>query len=924
MLSKILESKIEEAIKLPFVGNYDGFTEEEINDLYREVGGIFRRVVIRWGEIVNTWEYKTIFVALVCITKEWQSGETGWLSYLSRKIFGSDNQIQGKAYGIITKCIEGLAKSNDIFMLTSTRDKYYATICCHAFSPLSSIESLFDLCWEIYAKDFDLSYTAGSSLLTSLAHSLKIRFEKSLNDQNFNLGSKVYSLRIGLKGLAVDNPEALCKLLNEILLDIDYCFNNKSFPNSDYLTKLVSRWWKKKSSTFGQVKKRQFNSAPAKDCSSFHPKFISKDGIPCLLIPRIRLSDSFQSDLAIKVRNGEEIKIDQPLETYGSGLLTATNEICFPLDKISSNANLNISVHLYKEGQKVYDSKESLFRSFILFDQSGKEARGISLLPGNYFLYIDDVHKGRIPQDIRRIKGNYFSLIAQESDVLQVGTEIVYFEHIQTNKRIYLAYDKAPNVKFDADDIEYDIIKGDLFLVVGKEVNLKDIGLECGRNRYSLSDFHSKELEDKIQFELNSIVSYGLPVSLLLFSYSTGQPLFALNCLRFSSFSMSFDRDLYYSNSSKDADAKIGEVTFSFDNQLLKDIFDISQDELSIPYKNGKFFYIPPVLKWSIDNGEYSTEPKTVYFEQFTNASVLKLSVPLDADDVLATTVGPLMQDKQGNFKLGSALYSENCRREKEVAIFLKRKGEFYEILRVFMHPGFLFNPILVEGEEKSLIVDLSSLIGPSNLKLELVVSSKEVEDIAHYPLSEKVNLISLHHLNDGPYLLSVAQKKSVAFKQVVDVIFSKNVFIGDKRKFRFKGKAIRLKKIMPIGKEDFRPMSITYRVGNISYLKTIDGCDIYQGELYKRDLTDGHWKKIIAIRDKSRNPIKVNPLRIELMTDHTCYLGYGLDLEDQDLQSYDEFSISCNGYNLLVGIGWSPSISIDYYYFDTEEIKHV
>ncbi len=924
MVSKSLESKIDEAMRLLFVGNYDEFSEEEINELYREAGSIFRRVSSQWGESVYSWEYKTIFVALVNLTKGWQSGEDGWLAYLSKKLFGTDDQIQGKAYGILTKCVEGLARRNDIFMLTSMRDKYYATICCHAFSPLSSTESLFDLCWEVYANDLDFTYPLQKSLLEEIGKSLKTKLEKALDNKDFTLGSKIYSLRIGMKGLAVDNQEALSQLLNEILQNIDCCFNSKAFPKHDYLSKLVSRWWKRKSSAFGTSVKRKYSSVPVRDLSSFRPRYIARDGIPYLLIPRIRFSGSISDPFSIKVMNGDETKIEEPIRTYGSGLLSTTEEVCFPLETISPKADSRISVSLYRGNQKVYDSNKGLFRNFILFDKSGKEARGESLIPGNFFLYIDDPYTGQIPQDIQRIKGSFFSLVTKDNDVLQVGAECVYFEHIQTDRKAYLLYDKVSNVSYECEGVEYIIINGDLTLVIASEVNLQDVGVKCGEDRFNLSDFPRKEQEGKIQFNLNSLADKGKPVSILVFCYSTNKMIVALSCLRFQDFKIHFDHDLYYSSSDKTPDLWIGQVEVSFAGQTqIDDLFDISQDEFSLPYRNGSILYTPPILRWRVDNGDYFAEPKSVYFKRLTNGSVLHVSFPLEADDIVTMNSGPLTKNSQGDFNLGAALYSTDINKHKEVIVFLKRKGEFYEILRVFMAPGFLFNPLFIDSERKSVIVDLASFIGPTDAKLELVLSSWEEKTIKRIPLTESLNVIDLNDISDGAYTLSVVHPRFIAFKKEDDVVFQKKAFLGDERKYRFKGKSIRLRKIMPIGRNQFSPIGIMCRISHISYLKTIDGFDIYSGELFKWYQQEKTWQKVVSLKDKKGNPIKVNPIRIEIMTNHTCYLGYGLDLEDPELDSYDEFSISYDGQRLLVGNGWPSILNIDYFYFDMED-EHV
>ena len=922
MLSEKIRAKVAEAMKFPFVGNYAGFSEDEINELYREAADIFIRYSYRDGRYVSLQEDRIIFVALANLTKEWQLGETGWLEFLSKRLF-VDDQIKGKKYQILTNCVEKLARNNDIFMLTSMHDKYYATICCHALSPLSSMESLFDLCWEVYTLDFEFDDSCAKVFLDDIAHSLRTKLETSLDDRDFTLGSKVYSLRIAQKGLAVDNQVALCILLDEIFQDISCCFNRKSLPECDYLSTLIRCWWERKSATYGMINERKFISTPARDFTSFRPRFIAKEGLPFLLVPRIRLSDSLVDPIFIKVKNGNETKIHQFVRIRGSGLLLTTEELCFPLKDISLKAQSSISVAIYCGEKKLYDSEKSLYRSFILFDKSGKEVKGDSLIPGNFFLCIDDPHKGQIPQDLQRIRGNFFSMVTRENDVLQVGMECIYFSQVQNDTKGYFSYNRVSDVSYESEGITYTIFNGDLTLIIENEINEKNIGIKCGETLYNIFNLPQKHQNGKIQIDLNSIVECGKPVSIRVFLFSTNKLLLPpLNCLRFQDFKIDFDHDLYYSSPDKNTDLRIGQVEVSFNGHLqVDDLFDISQDDFSLPYMDGRFLYVPPIMRWRIDDGNCSSEPQTIYFQQLTNGSCLHISFLLDSDDTIETNAGKLTRNNQGDFNLGAFVFSQKDNKLHEVIVFLKRKGKFYEILRVFMTPGFLSDPLSVNTKEKSLIINLSSFVGPVKPNISIVLLSTNEKEIRRIPLFEENNSIDLNEIDDGNYLISIVFSKFEAFRKVDSILLKKMIFLGDEKKYRFKNKYIVIKGFKPLKKVQSMQIEFTCAINNLSFLNTIEGHDIYKGDLNIFFPEERKWKKIVSLKDCQNNSIMVNPVRIEIIDDHTCYLGYGLDLEDLSLGKYDEFCIASNKKTFLVGTGWSSSFNVDYYFFDTEEI---
>ena len=74
-------------------------------------------------------------------------------------------------------------------------------------------------------------------------------------------------------------------------------------------------------------------------------------------------------------------------------------------------------------------------------------------------------------------------------------------------------------------------------------------------------------------------------------------------------------------------------------------------------------------------------------------------------------------------------------------------------------------------------------------------------------------------------------------------------------------------------------------------------------------------------MRDSNGVASIINPIRIELKTEHSCYIGYGLDLKDEDFEYDNEFSIDYYGRtvvgNYVDGKKTSP---VDYYIFETKK----
>ena len=142
--------------------------------------------------------------------------------------------------------------------------------------------------------------------------------------------------------------------------------------------------------------------------------------------------------------------------------------------------------------------------------------------------------------------------------------------------------------------------------------------------------------------------------------------------------------------------------------------------------------------------------------------------------------------------------------------------------------------------------------------------------------------------------------------------IFEKHIVFGDYKSLRFKGKYLEIYKAMIMDKaypEDIKPIYVT----KLKYLGEKDNASIYSGQIFIKKA--GNRIYLNTMNDNKNRSIHVNPIRIELKTLYTCYIGYGLDEYDSDFEYDNEFAISRDGYTIL-----SDSVTnvktADYYYF--------
>lgn len=138
MLTKEINQKIESLFKNKFLGNSLLLNDEEKSILYEYVGDILRNISDSWGEDIRISDYRAVVVALVELTKEWNSDEDAWMDYIASRLLGRCSQIAGKRYNQICKCIDTLNSWDQMFVFKCFQKKYYTSICSHAFSPKKS------------------------------------------------------------------------------------------------------------------------------------------------------------------------------------------------------------------------------------------------------------------------------------------------------------------------------------------------------------------------------------------------------------------------------------------------------------------------------------------------------------------------------------------------------------------------------------------------------------------------------------------------------------------------------------------------------------------------------------------------------------------------------------------------------------------
>lgn len=913
-MTEELKVKINDSIKEKFVGNTI-FTNDELNEMYNLSSCILRNVANTWGSTIKYSDYSLIFVTLVNIAKEWNSEEDAFFEYVYKKLllreFDDGNYVSGKIYTQLVNVITKVCKDRNVFMINSFKKKYYATLCSHSFAPLSSIESFFDLCWIIYCNDLEEQYIKNDVAFQLIAESLQNKFSNNNDEDDFVIGSKAYSIRAGIRGLALDRQDLMIYLIEDTISSINFLFNNEPISLNTQMHVLLSNWWKAKELLFGEERKKHGKRVSiVSDYSLIRPKYVLEDNCVKLKIPAIRLRNNFDYEPYLELKVDGEKKYCEPLAIKGSGILMQTKSMEFDIANFVSN---NINIEITHRDNIIYNSKDSLNRSYILFKDS-KEIISDECIPGVYNLFIRDFNiLLQKPFDIHRFGKNpyIYSLEAQEGDLLQSSNKTIFFFNEKTNRELYFFANQNSEAIYRYRDSEYKVIDGDLYIVCDKN-KAKEYGVRYEETFFKLTDF---ELVDGLsKFCISSLLDVGQPQKISVFKYSDNSIISRINLIKFKDIRITFDKKVYYGNDSS------GEVKFVTEKYFEKQVFNINQQEISIPLEGGEIIVNPPTIRWKIDDGSWNNKPfkNGLWYKDITNSSVMTIEMPKDMNLVLCLNDNIVEQfSSNHDFKLGQTIYAlkEFNKYTKPLILFLKTENdEYFDCGDVYLNETFIDNPFFIFSMRNEIYWNPSGFVGDKNsdFRLDIIFNEKVLESRS---LKSKKEKLDFDNLEENKYFMNL-YLISKGFLKSEKLIYSSDFVFGDERNIEYKNKKIFINKAKLFNCVDDVLIKSIY-IDNIKFLSIQNGQKLYSGSIFVVD-KDGKKIYLNAMKKIDGSYCKINPVRIEFINNKFLYMGYGLDYYDDEYDFDNEFTLDEFGKitNCLKSNG-KKNRSIDYFIYE-------
>ena len=355
----------------------------------------------------------------------------------------------------------------------------------NAIVPACFLSAFFDFIFDIYKLNFE--YDIPKDLFEEFRfvyEGLSDTMNSNSDDIQINVTRKTYKLIQSTKRLIIGRSsiDEVIKLSIIIVKLIDKRFWGKEYKIfNPYLNRGFSEWEK----TLG-VDKTGIKRGSEGFKSRWMPKY-QLEGNSIYLVPpihRVKSRYSFYKIFAVVQNEEGVVQLDNYPEIReiigGYQVSPKRVELKTPLGKIR---------YLLKAGAEViYDSKDSLYRNYIIFDDTGKEIKNNIDYQGiAHICASDNEQRGKIYQQtpnytLSALKVNY-------GDLLSFGNEIFSFSAL-SKPGVFGEKREHQYLREEGTEELLPVFSKVKFLVFEHENTVKDFLIMINQKAYKLNDFH--------------------------------------------------------------------------------------------------------------------------------------------------------------------------------------------------------------------------------------------------------------------------------------------------------------------------------------------------------------------------------------------------------------------------------------------------
>ena len=560
-----------------------------------------------------------IVVSLILIAMlEYDGNYYGSVRATYRRVYTrfSEQKVEGTIRSILSR----YKKQSD----ASTRERIINVALENAIVPKNFLSAFFEFIFDIYKLNFDYDLPEEPyEDFKFVFEGLRSNMLSTGDDISINVTQKTYKLIAATKQLITkeDGLDAVIKLSILIAKLIDQRFWNKEVKIFNPYLKVGYEGWErllKETEHGGRVKRNHAVELR----SRWEPKFELNNNNMLFLVPpahRIKSQYDYRNVAVVVQNNGEEIYYDDNCyikEIIGGYQIEPQKiELDKPLGKLSYRLQCGDTV--------IYDSKDKLYRDYIVFNNEGQEISNNTDYEGTaYFVY--KACEGEIKSLLSKENFNIGYRLVRIGDAVSIGSDVFNFSsmgkpgvfgQLHKNCLVRVDEDKCLPVYREANVVAFEAEKaaGKFEIVInGKPHKLSEMSYKT-TERDSITKY-------VVELDLKESGIYSVEVNLI----AAGKKSSIL------SEEFVYDKELFFETEMLDEESfslrlNSGIIGRSINAEVSIDDFELDL----IHFNNGahKCAYLLPLDLgfFSVDEGEWDTSSSDLWIDNITFESKLRI-----------------------------------------------------------------------------------------------------------------------------------------------------------------------------------------------------------------------------------------------------------------------------------------------------------
>lgn len=897
----------------PLAGEYI-LTPEENEALYQAACQVVNKLFQQSGRVTDQ-EKMILTVATVELLKNWvnnqddeENGNAFWNYIFLQYGFNPENSdaARGRLYNRFRAIIEETITRCHRFFAPPGTHRYYTSLLLHAVAPANSIESLYNILFDFYAKNLDYQYVPEDTSYQAFVKGMQARW-KSEQSNSDKLKLRSDTVTSGLKTLFTERPGYMAVLCDSIVQKMDAILRGEETimnPQRNRWDALLLDWYTKKSTSErvaiqGERKRRKVEYvATSKD--RIYVQYTLRDSVVGLSVPRIRLSEVEERRPVITISQGPNTIYEQELSVTGNDLLMTTRSCFIPLSVTAFDFSQEptLRVEIEYGGEVLYESGRKLHCNYVVFDEAGN-----CRLPksGIAYLFAGDtssvVFEGESGAFRDNHPGQLYRLNLSEVTSLAVdGEELFVSETAATRIRHYAAIRRVPAVRALEEGRAADIFseKTQITIRLPDEANIMRYQLSLDGVHYPANQFRS----DGNELILPSCGDDGHIHSIRVVDLETSQVKDEYLYTVKDGFSVAFDKPLY-----RPCIDEVG-ITITYQGTELQCHLPLPDDSYHIrsviPHLEAELdFHVPAVFCTFMGANAFSVG-KILWHKDIPADEFVSLSLPSGwtGQLMLGTNEVPLAAQTE-KFDLGNTLRAIT-QPPDEVYLWMYLHSEAgetipYEITTVRFTPTFACEPMEVLDDRDLLWLPQENYIGDADSQFHVEWVAPNGHTFSQDMSTKNANLQGLMDCPKGIYQYRVFLKKKSVFSAGTETELYQGEFtVGDPLEFMYEGKEINLHRALcwDFDEEGLQSVELMPRCGIATNIRFVD-ISIPSGETipvpcYSATLIFETWdgRRVPFNSQQSDLYEEVNPVHIYIINEHLlilhCYTGDGVYVDQK------------------------------------------